>query len=131
MPFSGCTSQEICARLGLSRQMLNQSGVGAAIAKAYPFGARYPLYSESDVIQWAFALKRHRGLVALGRRNKKASLLSAIDIADTWDEECSKCGGWALADPEEDAAAYLAAFNAGKWPRRVWCVKHGIVKIKR
>jgi|SRR3990172_8321299 len=132
MPYSGLTSAEVCAKLNFSdRQMLEQSGIGAAIEKSYPFGKNNPLYDPDDVAHWALALLRHRGLIALGRRNQKARLLSAIDIADTWDDECPKCGGWAMADPEESAAAYLAAIDAGKWPQRVWCPRHGIVRIRK
>lgn len=125
------TSREVCDRLGLSRQSLNQSGVGEKIAKSYPFGARFPLYDEDDVREWQLALRRRRGLIALGRRGEKSSLLSALEIGDVYDLQCPKCRGWAIGDPEESAEKYLAQVEAGYWPRRVWCPDHGVVRLRR
>jgi hypothetical protein len=105
--------------------------VADKITKDYPFGPRFPLYDEDDVREWQLALERRRGLIALGRRGEKSSLVSAIGIGDVYDHVCPKCQDWALADPEATTKKYLALVNAGKWPRRVWCPEHGVVNRGR
>jgi len=117
MPYSGLTSLEVCALLGLSRQMLKQSGIGAIIPKQYPFGPRYPLYDEHEAHMWKDALNRRKALIAFGRLNEKASLLEAITIDpdEALDCECQKCHGWAYAESLDF--------------KRVWCAEHGVVGL--
>ena len=108
MPYSGLTSQEVCALLGLSRQMLKQSGIGAAIAKCYPFGKNSPLYDEHEARLWRDALNRRKALITFGRLNDKAPLLDAIGIDpdEAFDVACPTCHGWAYEDAHSG---------------RVWC----------
>jgi len=131
MPYSGYTSAEVCRELRRSRQSLFQAGIFEKLRPSYPFGPQFPLYDEGDVTHWKLNLLRHDALLAFGRRDAKASLLSAASIEDwiDYDGGCPKCGGVAFGDPEANAEDYLALLNSDKWPRRVWCPKCGLISV--
>jgi hypothetical protein len=129
MPYSGMTSKEVCATLGMSRQMFKQSGLSERITKAFPFGPKFPLYDDREVSEWRTALLRRRGMIALGRwASRQHPLIEAPLEDDRYDVDCPTCGGWAMGDPLE-ADEYLAAITAGRWPTRIWCPKCGIQNV--
>ena len=129
MPYSGYTSKEVCDKLRRTRQALHQAGIFKKLRVEYPFGGRNPLYNEADVMEWDMAIMRYDGLVALGRISPKSPLVNATNIEDRLDDECPKCEGYAVADNEATVEEYLALVAKGKFPRRVWCPKCGVVEL--
>lgn len=122
----GLSAKDVCARLGMSKQNFYQSGVSNKIARTYPFGNHFPLYDEHDVKQWELAIKRRRGLIALGRLQSKARLVDAIKLDEELDLPCPNCSGYAVADKGDTAEDYLRMVEAGTFPERWWCEQCGV-----
>ena len=111
------TASELAAHLQMSRQNLYQSGLMDAL-KSYKVGA-VRLYLGEDVENISHWLYVRRGLIALGRLEKKSPLVDTGMMSRANDEiefsyECPICGGHAVSNPDE-------------MPPRYWCEKDGIV----
>jgi hypothetical protein len=78
------------------------------------------MWSAVEVHEWAEAVQRHRGLVALGKRPANMPLADNLVFDDTYDYVCDRCNSDQALAPDYDWDADMPAGN-------YWCPNCGVV----
>jgi hypothetical protein len=114
------TVNEVCERLGMSRQNFHQSGLADALDR-WRVSRTTTLYRREDIGQvrrWLFV---RQGLVALGLRPPKYPLvpdgsefLAAVEEGE-WDQACPGCNGDAV----------------GPFDGPIWCPNCGVIELEQ